>query len=173
MASRIENEQTRVVGDFVCEAIQDSSASGAKSPGRGRNDAIRLVGDFSVNLAHLECKRFYGLAGEAATSSSPSSEESNGIPRIEWDRGSEWLTILYSIDLVPSRVVQVKVKRRIDELTSEELVSRDIQLREATNGDGARYLYAEIYMPLLLGERINEIKPGTELIYTVDRSSNQ
>ena len=50
MANRRQSEGIRIVGDFVCEAIPDSSIPAEKPISRGRNEGVHVIGDFVVDL---------------------------------------------------------------------------------------------------------------------------
>ena len=54
MANRSQNEGMRIVGDFVCEAIPDSSMSAEKPSSRGRSEGVHVIGDFVVDAVLVD-----------------------------------------------------------------------------------------------------------------------
>ena len=54
MAYRSQGEDIRIVGDFVCEAIPDSSMSAEKPSSRGCSEGVHVIGDFVVDAVRVD-----------------------------------------------------------------------------------------------------------------------
>ncbi len=94
------------------------------------------------------------------------TETPDKVPGVQEDVDSRLVTVLLTPDMVAEKLLEVKIAQRMDDGSSEELISRKIPLTEANRPDGTPYLFAELDIPQLLGERANEIIPGTRLVYT-------
>ncbi len=54
MANRSQGEDIRVVGDFVCDVVPDSSMPTQKPSSRGRSEGVHVIGDFVVDAVLVE-----------------------------------------------------------------------------------------------------------------------
>jgi hypothetical protein len=94
------------------------------------------------------------------------------VPNVNWNQANDLLEIQFYQDTVPKGIVQVRVYRQVDEINVEELVSKEIKLKEASI-DGKPCWYQELTLRSLVGDLVDELQPGTTLIFCVDPNRKQ